>query len=124
MNRLQELAVTQIETVFAENWQALEHLYTDDVRYRDPDGELAGRTAAIDHLRATVEALPGCSFTIRHCYHDGGDSVVVEWSLAGPEGSSIALDVMTAYDFLNEQIVSERNYWDNAALLAQLGRGV
>lgn len=121
MNHLQQLALTQIQTVFAQDWPALERLYADDVRYRDPDGDLAGRAAAVDHLRATVEALPGCSYSIRHCYHDGGDSVVVEWSLAGPEGSKIALDVMTAYDFLGEQIVSERNYWDNAALHAQLG---
>lgn len=36
-------------------------------------------------------------------------------------GAPIALDVMTAYDVLDGRIVSERNYWDNIALLTQLG---
>jgi predicted ester cyclase len=36
-------------------------------------------------------------------------------------GTRVTLDIVTAYDFLGERIVSERNYWDNAALQAQLG---
>jgi predicted ester cyclase len=37
-------------------------------------------------------------------------------------GKSVSLDIVIAYDFLGDRIVSERNYWDNAALLqAQLG---
>jgi hypothetical protein len=32
----------------------------------------------------------------------------------------VSLDIVTAYHLLGDRIISERNYWDNAALLAQL----
>ena len=36
-------------------------------------------------------------------------------------GKPVSFDIVTAYDFLGDRIVAERNYWDNAALQAQLG---
>lgn len=120
-DRPTDLALAQIAAVFAADWPALERLYADDVRYRDPDGEIAGRSAVVGHLREQIAALPGCGYEIRRTYFDGGDGVVVEWMLSGPAGGPpIRLDVSAVYDFLDGRIVSERNYWDNAALLAQL----
>jgi steroid delta-isomerase-like uncharacterized protein len=116
-----ELALTQIATAFAADWTQLQRLYAEDVRYSDPDGELSGRDAVLQRLREQVEALPGSGYRIRHTYSDGGTGVVVEWTLSGDEGMPIELAIATVYDFLDDRIVSERNYWDNAALLGQLG---
>ena len=65
-----------------------------------------------------VDAFGGFDHTIRHTY---SDSVVVEWNMSGDyAGKPVTLDIVTAYDFIGGHIVSERNYWDNAALQAQL----
>ena len=82
----------------------------------------SSRAAVIDHLRGQVDAFAGFGYTIRHAYSDNADGAVVEWNMSGDyAGKPVSLDIITAYDFLGDRIVSERNYWDNAALLAQLG---
>ncbi len=118
----QDLARTQIRAAFAADWSALERLYAADVQYRDPDTLLSSRAAVLDHLRGQVDAFAGFGYTIRHTYSDSADGAVVEWNMSGDyAGKPVSLDIITAYDFLGDRIVSERNYWDNAALLAQLG---
>jgi steroid delta-isomerase-like uncharacterized protein len=118
----QDLARKQIEAAFAADWAALERLYADDIRYRDPDIQLSCRAAVLDHLRGQVDAFAGFGYTISHTYSDSADGAVVEWNMSGDyAGKPVSLDIVTAYDFLGGRIVSERNYWDNAALLAQLG---
>jgi ketosteroid isomerase-like protein len=117
-----DLARKQIEAAFAADWAALEQLYADDVQYRDPDTRLDSRTAVLDHLRGQVDAFAGFDYTISHAYSDSAGGAVVEWSMSGDyDGKPVSLDIVTAYDFLGDRIVSERNYWDNAALQAQLG---
>ena len=119
---VQDLARQQIGAAFAADWPALERLYADDVQYRDPGTRLGSRTAVIDHLRGQVDAFAGFGYTIRHTYSDSADGAVVEWNMTGAlAGKPVSLDIVTAYDFLGGRIVSERNYWDNAGLQAQLG---
>jgi predicted ester cyclase len=76
----------------------------------------------LDRLRGQVDAFGGFDYTISHIYSNSADGAVVEWSMSGDyAGKPVSLDIVTAYDFLGDRIVSERNYWDNAALQAQLG---
>jgi ketosteroid isomerase-like protein len=110
----QEIALTQLSAVFAEDWDHLEALYDPEVHYLDPDGEIIGRSAVTDRMRALVAALPNCTHSVRHCT-PSEDTVVVEWTLTG---DGVRLDVATAYETRNGQILAERNYWDNAALAA------
>jgi predicted ester cyclase len=115
-------AKAQIAAAFAADWPTLERLYADDVQYRDPDTRLSSRAAVLDRLRGQVDAFAGFDYTIMHTYGDSADGAVVEWSMSGDyAGQPVSLDIVTAYDFLADRIVSERNYWDNAALQAQLG---
>ena len=119
---VQDLARKQIAAAFAADWPALERLYADDVQYRDPDIRLGTRTAVLNHLRGQVDAFAGFEYTIHHTYSDSAEGAVVEWHMSGDyDGKPVRLDIVTAYDFLGDRIVSERNYWDNAALQAQLG---
>ena len=116
----QDLARRQIDAAFAADWPALERLYAADVQYRDPDTRLTSRAAVLDHLRGQAGAFAGFEHTIRHTYSDSADGAVVEWTMSGDyAGRPVTLDIITAYDFLGDHIVSERNYWDNAALQAQ-----
>lgn len=118
----QDLARKQIGAAFAADWSTLERLYADDVQYRDPDTRLSSRAAVLDRLRGQVDAFAGFDYTIGHTYGDSVGGAVVEWSMAGDyAGKPVSLDIVTAYDFLDGRIVSERNYWDNAALQSQLG---
>jgi predicted ester cyclase len=118
----QDLARKQIGAAFAADWPALERLYADEVQYRDPDTRLSSRAAVLGHLRGQVDAFAGFDYTIRRTYSDSADGAVVEWNMSGEAaGKPVSLDIVTAYDFLGDRIVAERNYWDNAALQAQLG---
>jgi predicted ester cyclase len=118
----QDLARKQIGAAFAADWSTLERLYADDVQYRDPDTRLSSRAAVLDRLRGQVAAFAGFDYTISRTYSNSAGGAVVEWSMAGNyAGKPVSLDIVTAYDFLSDRIVSERNYWDNAALQAQLG---
>ena len=117
----QDLARKQIRAAFAADWSTLERLYADDVHYRDPDTRLSSRAAVLDHLRGQVDAFAGFDYTISHTYRDSADGAAVEWTMSGEAGGKpVSLDIVTAYGFLGGRIVSERNYWDNAALQAQL----
>jgi hypothetical protein len=108
----QNLARKQIGAAFAADWSALERLYADDVQYRDPDIRLSSRAAVLDHLRGQVDAFAGFDYTIRHTYSDSADAAVVGWNMSGNyAGKPVSLDIITAYDFLGDCIVSERNYW-------------
>ena len=119
---VQDLARKQIAAAFAADWSTLERLYADDVQYRDPDTRLSSRAAVLDHLRGQVDAFAGFDYTISHTYRDSADGAVVEWNMSGDYGGKpVSLDIVTTYHFLGDRIVSERNYWDNAALQAQLG---
>ena len=118
---VQDLARKQIAAAFAADWPALERLYADDVQYRDPGTRLSSRVAVLDHLRGQVDAFAGFDYTVSHTYSDSADGAVVEWTMSGEAGGKpVSLDIVTAYGFLGGRIVSERNYWDNAALQAQL----
>lgn len=112
MATAQELALTQLTAVFTQDWERLESMYDPDVRYLDPDGELIGRTAATDRMKALSAALPDCTHHVRQCTSNG-DTAVVEWSL---DGEGFSLPVATAYQTRDGHITAERNYWDNMAL--------
>ena len=112
-------------------------LYADEVEYRDPDGQFTGADQAVKHLQDQMVAFPDPGkLTIHRVYESSEGSGIAEWSATmrntGPinlpdgtelpaSGNEITLEVVTIYDIADGLITSERNYWDNAALLAQLG---
>jgi ketosteroid isomerase-like protein len=106
-----DLARAQLAAVFAHDWAYLDGLYDPEVRYLDPDGELVGRAAVTGRIRELSDALPGCTYQVRHSTVDG-DAAIVEWTLA--MGDDLRLNVATAYESRDGRIVGERNYWDNA----------
>jgi ketosteroid isomerase-like protein len=133
MTSLAARARRQIDFAIAADWPALAALYHPDAVYRDPDLTLTGRDDIVDRLRGQVEAMPGCSAAVSHTHTDSGHApddetagsgtVVLEWTLSAPTDADthLRLDIVTVYEFRDGLIAAERNYWDNAALAAQLG---
>ena len=131
-----EIVEQQINAAFGGDWEKLRTLYADDVQYRDPDGELKGVDEAVAHLQEQMVAFPEGGDLSIHRVYEAGDAAIAEWSAAmknpGPlhlpdgtelpaTGREVTIEVVTIYDIENGVIVSERNYWDNVALFAQLG---
>jgi ketosteroid isomerase-like protein len=105
-----DLAEAQLAAVFAHDWAYLDGLYDQQVHYLDPDGELVGRAAVTSRIRELSDALPDCTYQVRHSTRDG-DAAIVEWTLTA--GDALRLNVATAYEVRDGRIVAERNYWDN-----------
>src|ERR1700743_1737898 len=117
----QDLARKQIGAAFAHDWTDLEQLYAEDVHYSDPDTQLSGRAAVLDHLRGQADAFAGFGYTVSHSCGDSADAAALGWDLSGEyDGKAVSLDIVTVYQFSGGRIVAERNYWDNAALQVQL----
>ncbi len=131
----QEIARQQIQYAFDRDFDALRKLYSPSVQYVDPDGELTGVEAVMDHLKQQVGPFPDATHEVRFV---GGDDAfaMAEWQMTGtntgsltmPDGSTlpatglaVVLPVVTIYDVRDGLIVSERNYYDNLGLYAQLG---
>jgi steroid delta-isomerase-like uncharacterized protein len=134
---LTEIVEQQINAGINRDWDTLRALYADDVVYRDPEGVLNGSDAAIENLQRQMAAFPDAgTLTLHHVYESGDGVAVAEWTvsmrntgpLALPDGTvlpatdrHVSLDVVTIYEISDGRITSERNYWDSAVLLAQLG---
>jgi steroid delta-isomerase-like uncharacterized protein len=132
-----EIVEKQIRVAIGGDWSELRTLYADGVHYRDPDGEFDGADQAVEHLQQQMTAFPDeADLSIRRIYEIGDEAAIAEWTATmrntGPlrlpdgtelpaTGNEVTIETVTIYDIANGVITSERNYWDNAALLAQLG---
>ena len=131
-----EIIERQITTAFSGDWEKLRTLYAEDVRYLDPDGEITGVEQVVEHLQEQMVPFPDGGDVKIHKIYESGDAGIAEWSatmrntgpLRLPDGSElpatdreVTLQVATIYDIADGVITCERNYWDNAALFAQLG---
>ena len=132
-----EIVERQINTAFSRDFATLRMLYAEGAHYRDPDAELKGVDEIVQHLQMQMRAFPDSGkLSIKQVYEAGDRAAVAEWAATmkntgpvalpdgselPPTGNEVTIEVVTIYDVENGLITSERNYWDNAALLAQLG---
>jgi hypothetical protein len=110
-------------------------LVTDDVRAWTPAFATATRDELIDALHSRDDAFSDIDLRARPL-DVGGDFACVEWSVdmthtgpltLGPEttveptGIRVAVHGVTVAEFDGERICSFRQYWDELAVLEQLG---
>ncbi len=129
------IARKQIDAGTARDWTTLRTLYSQNVRYVDPNGESNGVDAAIAALEKTLRPFGKVTATITKVY-EGTDFAVVEWnatainsgemtladgSTAPPTDNEVNLNIVTIYDIKAGKIVSERNYYDALTLYGSLG---
>ena len=109
-------------------------LFDDDVETVTPNGTLKG----IDEFRALGEAFQTAMSDMRHEIvrsFELGDTVIAEAVFSGvhtgpmngpdgaipPSGNAVAFPYADFLTFREGRCVSHRIYWDNVALMAQLG---
>ncbi|MGH7933513.1 MAG: ester cyclase [Candidatus Binataceae bacterium] len=134
MPTAKQLGDQQIAAAINGDWNTLRRLYSDDLQYVDPDGEVRGIEAAIARLQSQEGPLSNMSFEMSTFVADELHAVA-EWTFTAtntgplmiPGGTTIpatnrtmTIGIMTIYDVRNGRIVSERSYWDNLSIYAQL----
>jgi ketosteroid isomerase-like protein len=115
--------------------RVLEEICTDDVRAWTPALSTASRTELIDELDRRDDAFSDIELDVAPL-DVAGDYACVEWSvamthtgkltLAGetsiePTGIRVTLNGVTVAEFRGERICSVRQYWDEFAVLEQVG---
>ena len=117
-----------------ENLDADLALFDRDVETVTPNGTLKG----IDEFRALGEAFQTAMSDMRHEIvrsYEIGDTIVAECVFSGvhtgpmhgpegsipPSGNAVAFPYADFLTFRDGTCVSHRIYWDNVALMAQLG---
>ena len=117
------------------DWAGVASLMTTDAVYSSPAGRHEGRDAIRAYLEAGDNALPDQTGQTSLVIEDG-DTVVAEWTFRGthtgplpvPDGTDIPatgktveLSGVTISEIRDGKLVSMREYFDNAALMTQLG---
>jgi ketosteroid isomerase-like protein len=113
----------------------LEGLFTDDVRAWTPTLATASLRELMDELERRDESFSAIELAVEPL-DVGGDFACVEWTVAmthtgpirltdetsiEPSGIRVALHGVTIAEFLDERICALRQYWDEQAILEQLG---
>ena len=114
---------------------ALQTLFTDDVRAWTPALSTSSLSEMIEALDRRDDAFSDIELNVM-ALDVGGDYACVEWSvdmthtgivaLAGdrhidPTGTRVTLHGVTVAEFHGDRICSLRQYWDELAVLEQLG---
>ena len=129
-----EISDRYTDAINAHDAKAIGALYADDGVFSEPAGEFRGRQAIVQYWERFFEAFP--DLTGRDEFKaESGDTAINEWSVSGtnsgpmetPEGTMPATgkqvtvrgcDAITVRD---GRIRSHRAYYDQLALMTQLG---
>jgi ketosteroid isomerase-like protein len=117
------------------DWEALQRLLTDDVRAWTPALSTSSLRELIDELDRRDEAFSDIVLDVTPL-DVGGDYACVEWTVemthtgtitvaddrrVEPSGVRVAVHGVTVAEFDGARICSVRQYWDEFAVLDQLG---
>jgi hypothetical protein len=100
-----ELLAANLHGVFGERDEAKRRataaeVYTDDVRFTDPEETVVGRDAVVAKAAALLAGAPGLVFADEGPVYLAGDRAALAWTL-GPEGAAPVargVDVVTLRD--------------------------
>jgi ketosteroid isomerase-like protein len=130
-----ETLVSALRAGIARDREALRALFTDDVRAWTPAHSTTSLRELIDELDRRDEAFSDIALDVMPL-DVGGNYACVEWavdmthtgtiSLADqrsiePSGIRVRLHGVTVAEFQGDRICSLRQYWDEFAVLEQLG---
>lgn len=109
----------------------LRDLYHPEYSYRGTDGETGDIEAAVAVAETYVAAFPDLSFTIVDQYLPNPHVSIVEFVARGthqgelhgiaPTGKTVEMVACNVIEVTDGKIRREREYFDGAALMAQLG---
>jgi steroid delta-isomerase-like uncharacterized protein len=136
MSANRKLLDRYVERYNAGDLDAVMDLYAEDAVQNMPDGTFVGRDTIRDRLAQELIAFPDVDHTVRS-FVEEGDSFCDEWTFAGthtgslqlpdgrelaPTGKRIEVRGMELCRVNDEgKLVVNTLYYDNLAVLAQLG---
>ena len=114
-----------------ENPDSLEEVYTPDVVWHNPEGDIQGIEQAKQFVSMFKTAFPDMSATVEDVVAEG-DKVVTRITMRGthqgeveefgpPTGRQVEAQGITIHRIEGGKIVEEWNSWDNMSLMQQLG---
>ncbi len=124
-----------VELYNAGDLDACMELYAEDAVQRMHDGTFAGRGAIRERLARDLTACPDAAYTVGS-FVEQGDSFADEWTFAGtqtgplslpdgtqlaPTGKRLEIKGMELVQVRDGKIVVDNLYYDNLAVLVQLG---
>jgi hypothetical protein len=130
-----EMLVGALRAGISGDREALQVLFTDDVRAWTPALSTASLSELIDALDRRDDSFSEMSLDVRPL-DVGGDYACVEWTVdmthsgtitladkgsIEPSGTRVTLHGITVAEFHGDRICSLRQYWDEFAVLEQLG---
>ena len=110
---------------------SLEEVYTPDVVWHNPEGDIQGIEQAKQFVTMFKTAFPDMSATVEDVVAEG-DKVVTRVTIRGthqgeveefgsPTGRQVETQGITIHRIDGGKIVEEWNSWDNMSLMQQLG---
>jgi len=132
MANAESIARQAIEAINRNDMAAYKALIHAEYTYRGPDGQVQrGPDAAVAIVQTYRTAFPDdMSLDIKNIY-SAGDTAIVEFTgkgthngdLAGiaPTGRRVEIPIVTILEMRDGKVHTEREYFDNAYMLQQLG---
>jgi len=120
------------EAIPARDFDRLRELYHPDTVYMVGDGvESQGVDVPVGAADTFTAAFPDLTITIRQQYCPRDDVSVIEYTFSGTHqgelegipatGREIAVVACSIAEVEDDRIVRERDYYDNLAVMSQLG---
>ena len=133
-------ANSELLDLYVERYNALDldgvmDLYAEDAVQNMPDGTFEGRSAIRDRLAQELDAFEDVHHTVRS-FVEQGDAFCDEWTFAGthtgllvlpdgrelaPTGTPVKVRGMEFCQVRDGKLIVDTLYYDNLAVLAQLG---
>lgn len=121
-----------LDVITARDLDGLRALYHPDYSYEGSDGvEHKGADAGIEMASTYLEAFSDLSLEVRHELQCGEHVSVIEFTGRGthdgdlegiaPTGRTVEIPVCNVVEVADGKILREREYFDTAVLLRQLG---
>jgi steroid delta-isomerase-like uncharacterized protein len=135
MSANQQLLDRYVERYNAGDLDGVMDLYAEDAVQLMPEGLFEGREAIRERLARDLEACPDIAWTVES-FVEQGDSFSDEWSFVAtqtgpfklpdgtelpPSGKQVALRGMEFVQLRDGKIVVDNLYYDNLAVMVQLG---
>jgi steroid delta-isomerase-like uncharacterized protein len=135
MSANSEILDRYVELYNAGDLDGVMDLYAEDAVQLMPEGLFEGREAIRERLARDLEACPDIAWTVES-FVEQGDSFADEWSFVAthtgpvllpdgtelpPSGGQVSLRGMELVEVRDGKIVVDNLYYDNLAVMAQLG---
>jgi steroid delta-isomerase-like uncharacterized protein len=114
-----------------DNLEIIDEVYTPDLVWHDPDGDIKGAEEARQFVSTYKTAFPDLQTTVEDVIAEG-DKVVTRWTVRGthqgeveefgpPTGRRAEITGITIHRIEGDKIVEEWNSYDNLSVMQQLG---